>query len=132
MAIGEIDTRTTEEIIKDLEHRRKGYKFLTTEEALSWNKERGLAPLSKKHWSVKAAKVAHVLRMGGAWKRLAKALYTEMVEIKKTFKQVEDALRAQDAHIQHLSRMMIYCNKCSAGPGEECGFRCSRDGSRDT
>ena len=93
MAIGEIDTRTTEEIMADLERRRKGYKFLTTEEALAWNKARGLRPLQDSHWMVKHAEdrkkleamieeihksYEHRLKMAKLWKSLAKQYKSDL------------------------------------------------------
>jgi hypothetical protein len=33
--------------------------------------------------------------------------------------------------IEELNRMMVYCNKCSSAPGEECADYCTRDGLRD-
>ena len=118
------DNRTEEEVIEDLEARRKDHVFLTTEQAVAWNAKQPKTPQSKSHWSVKAAKIKHVLRMGSNWKQLAKALWTDLREAK-----------AQAASFEHqameLSRMMVYCDKCSAAPGETCEFRCSKDGSRD-
>lgn len=118
------DNRTEEEIIADLEDRRSGHVFITTAEAQVWNEMQPKTPQSKSHWSVKAASVRYVLRMGTNWKQLAKALWTDLREA-----------NARAASFEHqameLSRMMVYCDKCKATPGETCEFRCSKDGSRD-
>lgn len=118
------DTRAEAEIIADLEARRKDHVFMTTQEAVDWNAKQVKTPQSRSHWSVKAASVRHVLRMGSSWKQLAKALWTDLREAK-----------AQAAAFEHqaweLSRMMVYCDKCKAEPGFTCTFHCSKDGSRD-
>lgn len=124
MAIGEIDTRTPEEILKELKERQKDHVFMTTEEARAWNEAQPKTPLSKSHWSVKAAKIKHTLRMAANWKQLAKALWNDLRESRAEAAQFE-------AEAMSLSRMMVYCDKCKSAPGEECGFKCTRDGSRD-
>ena len=43
-------------------------------------------------------------------------------------RRVNDELRAQNVE---LLREQGYCNRCSAGPGESCSLKCTRDGSRD-
>ncbi|MEE8181750.1 MAG: hypothetical protein V3T87_00385 [Candidatus Thorarchaeota archaeon] len=126
------DTRTPEEIEADLERRRKDHVFMTTEEAVAWNKAREKRPLSEAHWSVKAAKVKHVLHMGHVWKRLAKVMYTDMTTVAKRVGEMNATIFLLRKENTELKRMMRYCNKCSSEPGTECSFRCPRDGSRDT
>lgn len=131
MPVGEIDNRTPEEIMADLEARRKDHKFLTSEEARSWNARQVKTPLSKNHWSVKEAKIKHVLRMGGAWKRLAKMMYMDINTVAARVKEMNACIFLLKKENTELKRRMVYCGRCEADPGDECKFTCTRDGSRD-
>lgn len=120
-----------DDIVEALIARNKAHTFMTTAEAQAWNKARVKKPTSKNHWSYKANKIKHVLRMGATWKRLAKGLYDDVILIRVQFQEVQECMREQERMITYLTRLMVVCNKCSAGPSEDCHFNCSRDGSRD-
>jgi len=122
---------------------KKNHRFMTTEEAAAWNKERGLRPLPDSHWMVKQENdrkrikalldsvyegYSYRLRMGSLWKRLAKDLYAGQSRI---IHNLRELVREQESQITELQRMMIYCDQCYAAPGERCQESCSRDGYRD-
>ena len=120
----EIDTRTPDEILADLERRQKDHVFMTSVEAEEWNAQREKSPLSKNHWSVKAARIKHVIRMGSSWKRLAKRLRAQLVSANFHIELVTDRCK-------ELSRRMIPCDRCDAQAGSACTFHCPRDGRRE-
>lgn len=126
------DDMTDEQRFEDLKARRVDHVFMTTEEAVAWNDKQEKTSLSKNHWSVKAVKVKHVLRMGANWKHLAKALWTDLRKAKADAQSWRDVAEANIDHCQRLGRMMERCDKCGAPAGSECNSQCSRDGNRDT
>lgn len=119
------DNRTSDEIIADLESRRKDHVFMTTEQALEWNKKQAPKPYGDSHWTVKAGKVRHVLRMGASWKRLAKALWADHQKLQEHFDILEE-------DFNRVFRMLQRCDKCGASAGSKCNLGCSKDGIRDT
>jgi hypothetical protein len=126
------DNRTEEEVLADLEERRKDHVFQTTEDAQAWNAARVKKATSKNHWSYKANKIKHVIKMGAAWKRFSKLMYADVQTIKLRFEEMRQLIFFQETEITKLRRRMVYCNVCRAAPGEACAESCARNGSRDS
>lgn len=109
----------------------KKQSFMTSQEAEEWNAAQPKAPLSKNHWSVKGAKIDHALRMGLSWKRLAKALRMQIMDMVVERDQLRELVLKERRYISNMHRVQCMCNRCGAPTGVDCSLHCSRDGNRD-